>query len=119
MRGGGSGEPVGKLCFRRFCGLGLEDAFLDLMTDLRSPKEVQTGGCEGMLSRFHIDAAEAGLSDVGSIVLNARLVPRSSEIKAGTIVDATLAEADAQEGGVGTRSDSQLLPSWPATLFGS
>ncbi len=67
-----------RLSFRRFCGLGLEDAVPDATT----------------LSRFRIDLAEAGLAEVVFDALNAQLEQRGLIIKAGTMIDATLVEAD-------------------------
>jgi transposase, IS5 family len=46
-----------RLSFRRFCGLGLEDAVPDATT----------------LSRFRIDLAEAGLAEAVFAALNAQL----------------------------------------------
>jgi IS5 family transposase len=67
-----------RLSFRRFCGLGLEDAVPDATT----------------LSRFRIDLAEAGLAETVFDVLNRQLEQRGLVIKAGTMIDATLVEAD-------------------------
>jgi IS5 family transposase len=67
-----------RLSFRRFCGLGLEDAVPDATT----------------LSRFRIDLAEADLAEAVFEALNAQLEQRGLVIKAGTMIDATLVEAD-------------------------
>jgi IS5 family transposase len=67
-----------RLSFRRFCGLGLEDAVPDATT----------------LSRFRIDLAEAGLAEAVFDELNLQLERRGLVIKAGTMIDATLVEAD-------------------------
>ncbi|HEX2528112.1 MAG TPA: transposase [Geminicoccus sp.] len=67
-----------RLSFRRFCGLGLEDAVPDAT----------------MLSRFRIDLAEAGLAETVFEALNRQLEQRGLVIKAGTMSDATLMEAD-------------------------
>ena len=67
-----------RLSFRRFCGLGLEDAVPDATT----------------LSRFRIDLAEAGLAEAVFDALNAQFEQRGLVIKAGTMIDATLVEAD-------------------------
>jgi len=66
------------LSFRRFCGLGLEDGVPDATT----------------LSRFRIDLAEAGLAETVFDALNAQLEQRGLVIRAGTMIDATLVEAD-------------------------
>jgi IS5 family transposase len=67
-----------RLSFRRFSGLVLEDAVPDATT----------------LSRFRIDLAEAGLAEMVFDALNAQLEQRGLFIKAGTMIDATLVEAD-------------------------
>jgi transposase, IS5 family len=64
----------------RFCGLGLEDAVPDATT----------------LARFRIDLAEAGLAEAMFDALNRQLEQRGPVIKAGTMIDATLVEADVQ-----------------------
>jgi IS5 family transposase len=46
------------------------------------------------LSRFRIDLAEAGLAELVFDALNAQLEQRGLIIKAGTMIDATLVEAD-------------------------
>ena len=58
-----------RLSFRRFCGLGLEDAVPDATT----------------LSRFRIDLAEAGLAEAVLDALNAQLEQRGLFIKAACI----------------------------------
>ena len=62
-----------RLSFRRFCGLGLEDAVPDATT----------------LSRFRIDLAEAGLAEAVSDALNTQLERRGLVTEAGTMIDAT------------------------------
>jgi IS5 family transposase len=64
--------------FRRFCGLGLEDAVPDATA----------------LSRFRIDLAIAGLAEAVFDVLNAELEQCGLMIKAGTMIDATLVDAE-------------------------
>ncbi len=64
--------------FRRSCGLGLEDAVPDATTS----------------SRFRIDPAEAGLAEAVSDALNRQVEQRGLVIEAGTMIDATLVEAD-------------------------
>jgi IS5 family transposase len=67
-----------RLSFRRFCGLGLDDAVPDATT----------------LSRFRIDLAAAGLAEAVFEALNGQLEHRGLVIRAGTMIDATLVEAD-------------------------
>jgi transposase, IS5 family len=67
-----------RLSFRRFCGLGLEDAVPDATT----------------ISRFRIDLAEGGLAEEVFDALNAQFEQRGLVIKTGTMIDATLVEAD-------------------------
>lgn len=60
------------------------------------------------LSRFRIDLAEAGLAEAVFEALNLQLEQRGLVIKAGTMIDATLVEADVKrppmrEGEVSTR----------------
>jgi transposase, IS5 family len=81
-----------RLSFRRFCGLGLEDAVPDATT----------------LSRFRVDLADAGLAEAVFEALNEQLEGRGLVIKTGTMIDATLVEADVKrpprhEGEVSTR----------------
>ena len=61
-----------RLSFRRFCGLGLEDAVPDAT----------------ILSRFRIDLAEAGLAEAVFDELNRQLEQRGLLIKAGRMIDA-------------------------------
>ena len=67
-----------RLSLRRFCGLGRDEAVPDATT----------------LSRFRIDLAEAGLAEAVLEALNRQLEGRGLVIKAGTMIDATLVEAD-------------------------
>lgn len=67
-----------RLSLRRFCGLGLEDAVPDATT----------------LPRLRIDLAEAGLAEAVFMALNAQLEQRGLVIKTGTMIDATLVEAE-------------------------
>jgi IS5 family transposase len=67
-----------RLGFRRFCGLGLDEVVPDATT----------------LSRFRIDLAKAGLAETVFKALNEQLEGRGLVIGAGTMIDATLVEAD-------------------------
>lgn len=72
-------EALGdRLSFRRFCGLGLEDAVPDATT----------------ISRFRGDLAEAGVAEQIFTALNRQLEAKGLFVKAGTLIDATLVEAD-------------------------
>jgi transposase, IS5 family len=83
-----------RLSFRRFCGLGLEDAVPDATT----------------VSRFRIDLAEAGLAEQTFAVLNRQLEARGLFIKAGTMIDATLVEADVRRPPLATGEVSERDP---------
>jgi IS5 family transposase len=67
-----------RLSFRRFCGLGLEDAVPDATT----------------ISRFRVDLTEAGVTEQIFAALNRQLAAKGLFVKAGTMIDATLIEAD-------------------------
>jgi IS5 family transposase len=67
-----------RLSFRRFSGFGLEDAVPGSTT----------------LSRFRIDLAEMGLAGAVLEALNLQFERRRLVIKAGTMIDATLVEAE-------------------------
>src|SRR5918996_599116 len=67
-----------RLSFRRFCGLGLDEAVPDATT----------------LSRFRIDLAAAGLAEAVLETLDGQLEEGGLLLKAGTMIDATLVEAD-------------------------
>jgi IS5 family transposase len=69
-----------RLSFRRFCGFGLDEAPPDATT----------------LSRFRCDLAAVGLAEKLFGEINRQLDEEGLVLKQGTLIDATLVEADAK-----------------------
>jgi transposase len=69
-----------RLSFRRFCGFGLDDMTPDATT----------------ISRFRCDLAAAGLSEKLFREIGRQLDKKGLVLKQGTLIDATLVEADAK-----------------------
>jgi transposase len=69
-----------RLSFRRFCGFGLDEAAPAATT----------------ISRFRCDLAEAGLSEKLFREIGRQLDKQGLVLKQGTLIDATLVEADAK-----------------------
>lgn len=75
-------EALGdRLSFRRFCGLGLEDAVPDHST----------------ISRFRTLLAQRGLAETLFALVERQLDARGVMVKTGTLIDATLIDAAAAE----------------------
>ena len=94
-------EALGdRLSFRRFVGLGLQDDTPDHST----------------ISRFRKELAERGLSERLFAELQAQLEEQGLLVKSGTLLDATLVEAQVRrpspDAGLGTQSEHDADADW-------
>ena len=94
-------EALGdRLSFRRFVGLGLQDDTPDHST----------------ISRFRKELAERGLSERLFAELQAQLEEQGLLVKSGTLLDATLVEAQVRrpstDAGLGTQSEKDPDADW-------